>query len=343
MRLGISLPIYNTPLPALPALAGAADVAGFDSVWSYEVYANPFTILAASALATERIALGTGLAAATTRHPMLMANAIADVDEYSDGRAVLGIGAGSPLLTAAAGGNQTKPVSLLREYVGQLRRSWEILYRGEGGAYEGEFYASRIVPAGAGPRRTMVRPRIPIYVGAIRPTMIAAASESADGILGCFFTPEYTTDVVLPAMTRGAERGGRSVDDIDTILYLICSIDDDREEAYRRARIHVGSYVAFPGFVDPVLAHHGLTDQQQALQSALLTRGPSALSTMVGDDLVDLLSVSGTPDEVRDKVRALEGRVPHVLLHTPSVPPITAEESRDAFHAIVDTFGRSLG
>jgi hypothetical protein len=87
-----------------------------------------------------------------------------------------------------------------------------------------------------------------------------------------------------------------------------------------------------------VLAHHGLQEQQQTLQMAMLTEGVESVEKYVSDDLIDLLSVAGTPDEVRQKVDPLAKRFPHLLLHTPAVPPITAAESRDAFQAIVDTF-----
>lgn len=73
-KLGISLPIYNTPLTALPRMAKQAEDAGFDSVWSYEIYSNPYIPLAAAALATERIGLGTAIAHASTRSPWVTAN-----------------------------------------------------------------------------------------------------------------------------------------------------------------------------------------------------------------------------------------------------------------------------
>lgn len=339
-KYGVSLPIYNTSLPELTELTTYADEGGFDSVWSYEVFSNPFNILTAAAGATKTIGLGTGLAQATTRSPFLMANEAAHIDEYSGGRTILGIGAGDPLLTAASGVNITKPLAYMREYIGQLRTIWKMMATGDGGDYHGRFNHGTVIPESIGPRRNMVRDNIPIYVGAIRPKMIEAAAESADGLLGCFYTPSYHDEVVLPSVAKGVEKTGRKVEDIDTIMFLICSISDDREEAYRWARIHVGAYVALPGFVDSVLEHHGFQEQQNILRMAMLTEGGHAVEKYVSDDLVELLSVAGTPDEVRDKTAPLAQRFPHLLLHTPAVPPITAAESRAAYQAIVDTFGR---
>lgn len=163
MKLGISLPVYNTALGELPGMAHDAEAAGFDSVWSYEVYANPYTVLGTAAMTTERIGLGTGLATAATRHPLHTANAAADVDALSGGRMLLGLGAGDPELTVAAGANPTKPVSLMREYIDQVRTSWTWMASGEAGEFAGQFFQSQVLPGPPdGPfGRIMHRDRIP--------------------------------------------------------------------------------------------------------------------------------------------------------------------------------------
>lgn len=120
---------------------------------------------------------------------------------------------------------------------------------------------------------------------------------------------------------------------------MICSICDDRDEAYRRARIHVGTYAAWTGF-DYIIAHEGLQDDQLALRQALMAQGMAALETATSDRLVERLSITGTPAEALEKARAFEGVVPHLLLHPPSIPPLR-EESNEAFAAILDTFGRT--
>jgi alkanesulfonate monooxygenase SsuD/methylene tetrahydromethanopterin reductase-like flavin-dependent oxidoreductase (luciferase family) len=344
VKLGISLPIYNTPLAELPGMAAMADEAEFDSVWSYEVYANPYTVLATAALATSNIALGTGLATASTRHPMHTANQAADVDQLSNGRMLLGLGAGDPELTVAAGVSPRKPLSLMSEYIDQIRLSWDLMASREAGGYSGDFFTSTVLPGPpVGPfGRLMDRTRIPIYLAALRPKMLQLAGEKTEGALGCFYTPGFTTDVVLPNLEIGAARTGRSVDEIDIVSYMICSIHEDHDEAYRRARIHVGTYAAWPGF-DFIVAHEGLEADQAALRQAVFTQGMSALETATSDRLVDRLSLSGTPDEVRDKARAFEGIVPHLLLHPPAIPPLSAAQSRESFEAILTTFGRAPG
>jgi alkanesulfonate monooxygenase SsuD/methylene tetrahydromethanopterin reductase-like flavin-dependent oxidoreductase (luciferase family) len=340
MKFGISLPIYNTPLAELPALAAEAERAGFDSVWSYEVYANPYTVLATAALATSGIALGTGLATAATRHPLHTANQAADVDALSGGRMMLGLGAGDSELTCSVGVNPTKPLTLMREYIDQVRESWDLMDSGAGGEYSGQFFESRVLP---GPPlgvfgRTIHRPRIPIYLAALRPKMLQLAGEKAEGVLGCFYTPSFNADVVRPNIAIGAERAGRDPAEVDIVSYMICSIHDDHDEAYRRARIHVGAYTAWPGF-DYIVQHEGLTEDQTALRMALMSQGAGALETATSDALVDRLSISGTPDEVRQKIEAYAACTPHLLLHPPSLPPLSSRETLESFHAILSTFG----
>src|SRR6201998_4693549 len=93
-RIGLPLPMLNQPYERYAEFAALAEDAGFDSVWDYEFYRNPFITQALNARATSRIQLGTGIATAAPRTPYEMANAAADVDELSGGRTLLGLGTG---------------------------------------------------------------------------------------------------------------------------------------------------------------------------------------------------------------------------------------------------------
>ena len=90
---------------------------------------------------------------------------------------------------------------------------------------------------------------------------------------------------------------------------------------------------------DAVVALHGLEAERDAVRQGLMTRGLDALAE-TSDRLVETFSITGTPDEARDKLEAWTAAIPHVVLHTPYVPPLSAEESEDAYRAIVETFGR---
>src|SRR5581483_4126034 len=174
MKLGVSMPILGTSIHKFPKFAQAADASSLDTVWSYEFYRDPFMILANCANTTERITMGTGLAAALVRSPFAAANAIADVDELTGGRAIFGVGVGSPdFLEAWHSTNAATPVSRMREYIDIARITWEYLRTQEPVSYQGKHYQFESMPMNPWGPREMARDRIPIMLAATGPKMIA--------------------------------------------------------------------------------------------------------------------------------------------------------------------------
>lgn len=342
-RTTVSMPMLNTPLTDLPEMARLAEDAGFDGAWSYEFWRNPYIGLAGPALNTERITLGTAIGTAFSRTPWDIANQAADVDELSGGRLILGLGTGAPEFIGTFHGLDypTKPLSQFKEFVQAVRASWNHLQTGDTEPFEGEFY--NIWPPLMNPweRRTLARPRIPIYMGGMRPRMIQAAGEIADGLIGVLYTPRYITEVALPNLELGAKRAGRNPDDVDLVGYTICSCSEDRAEAMRRARIHVGMYTGGTPIADHIVAWAGLEEDMMAVRLALMTDGPEALEHVTSDALVEAFAIAGTPDECRAQARAYTDALPNrtLLLHTPYVPPLTREESADAYRGIINAFG----
>jgi hypothetical protein len=104
----------------------------------------------------------------------------------------------------------------------------------------------------------------------------------------------------------------------------------------QRARRQVGFYVVHP-VSDGVVAMHGLRDEVDALRGALMQEGLAAFEH-TSDKLVDAFSITGTPEEARQKIGEYEGKLSHLVLHTPYVPPFTAEESDDAYRNIISAF-----
>jgi alkanesulfonate monooxygenase SsuD/methylene tetrahydromethanopterin reductase-like flavin-dependent oxidoreductase (luciferase family) len=337
MRIGITMPSRTCELARIPEYARLADEAGFHSTWSYELYRNPFAMLCTSALATERTLLATGLAAGFPRSPFVTANEAADVDELSGGRMVLGLGIGVPeFLEAFHSTNAAHPAARASEYIDVLRLSWQYLNTAQAEPYAGEYY--RFVPPPINPWgvRNPGRERIPIYLAAMRPRLLALAGEKAEGWVGYLPTPKFVEQKVRPGIEVGARRVGRDPEEIDLATEVICSVSPDREVAMRRARIHVGFYVAHPvSYV--VVEVHGMQDQVNALRMGLMTEGFGALEK-TPDELVETFSITGTPEEARQKLDQYSD-YPHLILHTPYVPPLTAEESDDAYRQIIDAFG----
>lgn len=339
-HLGITLPTHNTRLSACVDLAVNAEQAGFDSVWAYEIYKDPTVTLAATAQATFRIQLATAPLVSFSRSPAVSAILAADLAELSNGRLLFGIGAGSPeQLASLHGVSYERAVDRLRDYVLGIRAAWRYFETGEHTVHAGEFYTLEL--PGGNPwlaLRPQLRHPPPICLAAVRPRMLALAGEIADGAIGYMYTVNYAREVARPAIEHGAERAGRDPGSVHLANETVCSVSTDRAEAMRRARIQVAQYVAHPA-TEHIADHHGLGGSVAAARDAIMRHGPAAAESAVGDDLVELFTISGTPDECRAKLTSYADVLTHVVLHTPYAPPLTADDSADAFDAILQTFG----
>jgi probable F420-dependent oxidoreductase len=340
-RIGVSLPMLNQAHERYAEFAALAEDAGFDSVWDYEFYRNPFITHALNARATSRVQLGTGIATAASRTPFEMANAAADIDELSGGRTLLGLATGGAGWTDVFNGADIdRPLTRLREYIHLVRQLWQHFETDEPFEFHGKIYRAASPPINPWGTRNLVRPQIPIYLAGLKEGMLRLAGEIADGVLGFLPTPSYIQQQVLPNVAAGATKAGRDPSEIDVAALVICSVSYDREEALRRARINVGNYVAYP-VGSTVVDFMGLQEDRDHVLMRLLSEGPAALATAVSDELVRTFAIAGTPDEAAEQLAAYEGVLPHIILHTPYVPPIDQAASEDAFRSMVQTFARA--
>jgi probable F420-dependent oxidoreductase len=338
MRIGVTLPSRTGPIAGIADKARRAEQAGFQSIWSYEVYRNPFNLLTVAAAATERATLGTGLAAAFSRSPFEAANAAADIDELSGGRMLFGLGTGVPeFLRAFHSTNAKHPLGRMSEYLDVLRLSWEYLATGTADRFEGEHYRFVAPPVNPWGERDLPRTRIPIGLAAMGPKLVELCGRKADAWLGYFATTKYVEQFVRPHLEIGAKQAGRDPSEVQICAEAVCSVSPDRELAMSRARKQVGFYATHPAGAQ-VAAMHGLEDAIADLRRGFVAEGIAAFER-TDDRIVETLSISGTPEEARQKLAQYEGVIDHLVLHTPYVPPIEAEESEDAFACILDTFG----
>jgi alkanesulfonate monooxygenase SsuD/methylene tetrahydromethanopterin reductase-like flavin-dependent oxidoreductase (luciferase family) len=295
-------------------------------------------MLCTSAMATSRAELCTGLAAGFTRSPFEAANAAADVDELSAGRMKLGLGTGVPEFLSAFHSTDFKtPIRRISEYIDVLRRSWDYLAGEQVENYAGahyQFAAPAINPWGL---REMVRPQIPILLAGMRPRLLKLSGAKADGWVGYLWTPKFFEQVVLPNITEGARSSGRDPDSLDLACEIICCVHPDRDVAMARAKKHVGFYIAHP-VSDVVAELEGVQDLVNGLRMSMMQKGLAAFED-TPEELVELFSITGTPEECRQKLDNYK-ELPHLALHTSYVPPFTAEESEDCYLQIIDAFKR---
>jgi len=337
VRTGVTMPILNQPYEKFPELAKLADEAGFDSVWDYEFFRNPFVIHGICAQATQRIQHATGIATACSRTPFEMANAAADIDELTGGRMILGLATGGAMWTDIFNGADVEhPLPRLREYVEILRAQWKHFSDDEPFSFEGRFYKAASPPFNPWGTRQLARAQIPVYLCVVQPRMLQLGGEIADGVLSWLSTPERFDEVIRPAIAEGAERAGRNSDDVEVSALVLCSVSEDREAAIRRAAINVGNYICFPG-ADPMVQFAGVAEARNGVLQKFLAEGPVAFESM-DEEVVKKFAICGTPEEGREQLAEWEGRVDHIVLHTPYVPPLAGPESEDCFRNTVAAF-----
>ena len=158
------------------------------------------------------------------------------------------------------------------------------------------------------------------------------AGETADGWIGVMASPEALETIVRPNIATGAERAGRNLSDLRLTAETICCVHPDPEVALRRARIHVGQYASNP-LSDGAVAAAGLEGDRDAVRQALIEQGSGALAEITSNALVDAFTITGTPDEAREKVRAFDGLLDHIDLAPARRPAAPAERDRGRLRA----------
>jgi probable F420-dependent oxidoreductase len=317
-------------LKQLATAATLAEQAGFESVWSTEFYDRSATVaLCAMAHATERIQLGTAIAYALGRTPLVLAAEARDLDELSGGRFTLGLGTGTRRMQQDWHGlDGEHSASRMEELVPLIRR---LLRLHEGPVeHEGRFYRVRVHPTA--PVVPPVRDDMPIYLAGVNPRMVQAAGTVGDGLVGHpLFTPEYVREIVHPALDRGAQHAGRTAR-VPIAGYLTCSVDEDRTQARSAAR----AVIAFNSTVktyEAIHHHHDFLPHVERIREAWRARDLAGMAAAVPDEMLDTIALAGTPDEVRERFsERWEGVYDRTLLWPPAFRGV------DAVRAVVETF-----
>ena len=283
----------------LIAVAQAADRLGFESFWTGESWGrDAFTVLTMLACNTERIGLGTGIVTVYSRTPGMIAQSIASLDQISGGRAILGLGSsGRIVIEDWHGVKFDHPVARTAEYIDIIRMA----LAGERVNYEGRFYNLKRFRMGARP----VQERIPIYVASLGPRNLELTGRAADGWLP-IWTHREKLPLVKEPLTKAADAAGRSASDITTAPQILCCASDDEEtvaDAVKQARAHMAFYVGGMGrYYYDLFCRYGYQDECDALRRAWGEGDRGKAAEAITDEMVDNITVIGTPDECRKKM-----------------------------------------
>ncbi|MCW2816097.1 MAG: 5,10-methylenetetrahydromethanopterin reductase [Nocardioides sp.] len=317
----------------------AAEAAGFDAAWSGEfLNRSAIVSVAAMAAATDRIGVGTAIAYAVGRSPLVLANDARFLDELSGGRLTLGLGTGTKGMMVGWHGvtDPDGPATRMEELIPLLRRLWR-LHEGPV-EHEGRFYSCNITPTAdiEAPLRT----EIPIWTAGVNARMVEVAGRVSDGLI-CHptLTDTYLAQVARPAIEKGAAHAGRDAAAVALKGVIITAIHDDVSVARREAAAQIAFYVA-PRAYGPVMEASGFADETAAVQSAFRAQDHQGMVDAVSDRMLDQMAAAGPADEVRQRVAVLEQRYDHAALYSPSFT-LDAERVRENTTAILETFSRT--
>jgi 5,10-methylenetetrahydromethanopterin reductase len=280
-----------------------AEKKGFEAIWHAEsrLARDAFTPLAAMAAVTERIKLGTGVINNWTRNVALTAASFLTLDELSNGRSLLGIGAWWDPLAWKVGIERKKPLKAMREYVTVLQR----LFKMENVTFEGEFVNVRDIRLDVVYGDPSTPRKIPIYIGATGWEMIRLTGEIADGLLlNYLVSPQYNRQA-LDHLKRGAEKAGRRWEDIDRPQLVVCSLDDDADRALDSARPLVAQYLGQqPHIAKASGVKESLIEEVKEALGGWPAKpgGLEKAKALIDDKLIQLITASGTADECTRKV-----------------------------------------
>jgi 5,10-methylenetetrahydromethanopterin reductase len=290
------------PIPDGIRYVQHAEERGFEAVWQAEsrLVREATVPMAAFAATTERIKIGSGVVNCWTRNVGLMAATFVTLDDLAPGRVMLGIGAWWEPLATKVGVKRERPLAAMREYIETVRR----LIAMENVSFQGDFVDVDDIEIDIVHGDRSAR-NIPIYLGATGMKMMELAGEIADGVLlNYLVSPAYNASA-MEHLASGAARAGRTVDEIDRPQLVVCSLDVDRDAALDRARELVTQYLG----QQPHIGKASGVDQSLLDDIAKVLTWPASpeeirkAMALVPDEVVQMITASGTPDECRAKVR----------------------------------------
>jgi len=333
-RIGLAFSGVPLSVPQMVEYAKLADKKGYDSVWVAEDYflRDAFSPLACLALATKKVKLGTGVVNPYTRHPVLIAETIATIDEVSKGRSILALGTGVTSLIQQMGIKAEKPLQTMRESVELIRR----LLTEEETTYQGSVMQVDKVKFGANPYFDLVgrfkplRKRIPLYVAAMGPKMLQLAGEIGDGVLFSVGSPVAYVKYALENLTIGAKRANRSLSEVDVGCYVACAPTKKSKRAGKIVQGFVAFMAAYAS--EDILKMSNLSPSEALrMREVLEKEGMAEASKHVSDEILEVFGAFGSPEDITDRI---EDYVSHGV-NLPILFPMPPD-----FRLAVETGGR---
>jgi len=284
--------------------AAEQEAAGYSGVWTAETSHDPFFPLLLAAGSTTELDLGTGIAVAFSRNPMTLANLAWDLQSYSQGRFILGLGSQiKPHITKRFSMPWSHPAPRMREMVMAIRAIWDTWQNGTPLGFRGEFYTHTLMTPFFTPSASDLGdfgvPRI--FLAGVGELMTEVAGEVCDGFICHGFTTEkYLREVTVPALERGRAKAGKPLAGLEISgpsFVVSGSNDEEMEAAATGTRQQIAFYGSTPAY-KAVLDLHGWGDLHIDLNRLSKQGEWVQMGELITDEILDTFAVVGTPEEI---------------------------------------------
>jgi probable F420-dependent oxidoreductase len=331
-------------LDQVGSVAREAARAGYSAMWFTEAAHNPFLpcALATAAAPEPELEVGTSIAVAFPRSPMVTAQAAWDLADQSQGRFHLGLGTQVKAhVTRRFSSEFTPPVPRMREYIGALRAIFRAFQGVEKLSFSGDYYSFTLLTDFFSPG-PIEHPDVPIELAGVNRGLARLAGETCDGFhIHPFHSRRYLAEVVRPAVAEGAARAGRSVDDLMFVAPVFIAVGDTEEEITRQresARRQLSFYATTPTYAS-VLEFHGFDDAQADLRRLMAAGDLDAMASVITDAMLDLYVVtsswSALPRALHERYDGLADRL---ISYSPTgawtESPVAAERWAEVVRAV---------
>jgi probable F420-dependent oxidoreductase len=304
---GIGLGLTN-----IAASAAESEEAGYDGLWSVETAHDPFFPLLLAAEHTTNVELGTGIAVAFARNPMNLAQIAYDLQAYSGGRFILGLGSQiKPHITKRFSMEWSSPAARMREMILAIHAIWDCWNNGTPLDFRGDFYTHTLMTPFFNPGPNP-HGNAKIFLAGVGERMTEVAGETCDGFLCHGFTTErYLREVTLPALERGLQTSGRTLDDLEISgpAFVVTGTTEEEMAASRQGvRQQIAFYGSTPAYRG-VLELHGWGDLQTEL-NVLSKQGEwVTMGELIDDEMLHTFAVVAEPEQLGTELHKRYGDV----------------------------------
>ncbi len=291
------------------------EAAGYSGGWTAETSHDPFLPLLLGAEHTESLELGTSIAVAFARNPMLLANLGWDLQAFSKGRFILGLGSQiKPHITKRFSMEWSHPAPRMREMIMAIRAIWDTWENGTPLAFRGDFYTHTLMtPFFTPDRADLAGFGVPkIFLAGVGTLMTEVAGEVCDGFICHGFTTEkYLREVTIPALERGRAKAGKTMEGFEIIgpsFVVTGNTEEEMAAAAAGTRQQIAFYGSTPAY-RPVLDIHGWGGLQDELNTLSKQGKWAEMGDLITDEILDAFAVVGQPETVAPELHRRYGDV----------------------------------